>query len=155
MSTNQQASSTLWALPKLLATATFLMVSAGLPAQAQSDASTAAAAPLTRAQVKMERNEFVKTHRWEPTSEMWVLKPGFEPPEGVKSRTEVKAERDAYLSKYRWDERSSDWVPVAGGSRKLSTLTRAQVKAETIQFMRTHEWDEESSSWVAVKKATK
>jgi len=111
-------------------------------------ADAASPAPLTRAQVRMERAEFVKTHRWDTATENWVLKPGFEAPAGMKSRAQVKAERDEVLRNNRWDERTSSWVPLKGKPRELSSLTREQVRAETIQFMRSHRWDEETETWV-------
>lgn len=118
-----------------------------VPAQAQAQA-TQSAAPLTRAQVKMERDEFLRSHRWDEYSENWVLKSGVEPPTGVKSRAEVKAERDQFLRNNRWDEATSSWVPLKEKPRDISSLTRAEVRAETRQFMRTHRWDESSDTWV-------
>jgi hypothetical protein len=41
------------------------------------------AAPLTHAKVKMERDEFIKTHQWQGEVG-WVLKPGMEPPKSRK-----------------------------------------------------------------------
>jgi hypothetical protein len=38
---------------------------AGHPSQAQQTPSTPAPAAMTRAQVKMERDEFIKSHRWD------------------------------------------------------------------------------------------
>jgi hypothetical protein len=117
------------------------------PLLAQTSPSTAAPG-TTRAQVKMERAEFLKSHRWDSATDTWVIRPGFEPPEGVKTRAEIKAERDEFLSKHRWDEARSDWVPRAGAPRVVSSVSRAQVKAETVQFMKTHRWDESKEEWV-------
>lgn len=50
----------------------------------------------------MERDEFLCTHIWNETSDIWSLKAGVEPPTGVKSRSEVKAARDAFLSNNKW-----------------------------------------------------
>lgn len=128
--------------------AVLLAASMGLasaPVQAQA---AKAGSSLTRAQVKMERDEFLKSHRWDEYSENWVLKSGVEPPTGVKTRAEVKAERDVFLRNNRWDEATSAWVPLKDAPRDISTLTRAQVRAETRAFMRTHRWDESSDTWV-------
>lgn len=107
------------------------------------------AAPLSREQVKKERNDFYKSHRYDAATENWVLRPGFEPPTGTMSRAEVKAERDAFLKTHKYDAVTETWVPVKGEPRDLSKLTRAQVRAETMQFYRAHEWDEATSTWVA------
>ncbi|HET9646111.1 MAG TPA: hypothetical protein VFP68_22780 [Burkholderiaceae bacterium] len=123
-----------------------MLAFAAIGASAQGDANKSESP--TRAQVKMERDEFLKTHQWDEDSENWVLKKGMEPPAGVKPRSEVKAEREKFLSSNRWDEPSSAWVPVQGTPRNLSTMSKQEVKAETRQFLRTHEWDEQKGQWV-------
>lgn len=110
-----------------------------------------ASAPPSREQVKKERDDFFKSHRYDAVTENWVLKPGFEPPTGTMSREEVKAERDAFFKTHKYDAVSETWVPVKGEPRDLSKLTRAQVRTETMQFYRTHEWDDVASTWVAKK----
>jgi len=118
-------------------------------AHAQDMGSTAAAAaPLTREQVKRDRDEFLRTHRWDTITDNWVLKSGVEAPTGVKSRAEVKAERDEFLRNNRWNETRDQWEPLHKAPRDLGTMTREQVRAETRQFVRTHQWDEEKSAWV-------
>jgi len=102
----------------------------------------------TRQQAKMERDEFLRTHRWDGVSETWVLKSNVEVPKGVASRAQVKSDRDAFLSKNRWDPVTETWKPVLGEPRQLSKLSREQVKSETRQFMRTHEWDEDREAWI-------
>ena len=122
------------------------------------NAQTAAAtpqAPLSREQVKMERDEFLKTHRYDVETDNWVLKPGFEAPAGVKNREQVKAERDEFLRNNRYDNESHTWVPRKPSAGVASTLTRAQVREETRQFMRTHQWDSFNQAWQEVKPATK
>lgn len=114
-------------------------------AQAQTQAADA---PLTRAQVKMEREEFMRTHRWHEATQTWMLRDGVEPPAGVKTRAEVKAERDAFVRTHRWDERVSGWVPREPAPRESSSLSRAQVKRDTVQFLRTHVWDEATETYV-------
>ena len=130
-------------LPTLLALA---MTAAGGSVYAQAAAS--AAAPVTRAQVKMETAEFLKTHRWDEVNENWVLKSGVEAPAGVKTRAEIKAETNQFLRNNRWDETSSSWVSLKEKPRDLSTMTRAQVRAETSRFVRTHTFDEATQTWV-------
>lgn len=76
-------------------------------ANAQATGGAAGAAPLTREQVKMDRDEFMRMHRWDATSDNWILSPDVEAPAGMKSRAEVKAERDEFL-------RSHSWNPVSG-----------------------------------------
>ena len=133
----------LQALPLVLG---LLLVSTAGVVNAQSGGT--AAAPVTRAQVKMERDEFMKSHRWDAVAENWVIKPEFEAPAGMKGRTEVKAERDEFLRNNRWDELAGTWVPLKGKPRDLSTMSREQVRSETKQFVRTHRWDELGQGWV-------
>ena len=143
------------ALPLILSL--FFALGAGA-AHAQNAGSAAeAAAPLTREQVKRDRDEFLRTHRWDTSTDNWVLKSGVEAPTGVKSRAEVKAERDEFLRNNRWNEARSEWEPLHEAPRDLSALTREQVRAETRQFIRTHQWDETQSAWVEItpKKASK
>jgi hypothetical protein len=123
-----------------------ILALAGHSSQAQQATSSASSAPLTRAQVKMERDEFIKSHRWDEPSENWVLKQGFEPPAPMKGRAEVRKERDEFLSKNRWDAATGNWIPLAQ-PRVISQLSREQVRRETREFLRTHEWDEVTEAW--------
>lgn len=116
-------------------------------ATAQSTAA-GAPAPLTRAQVKMERDEFLKSHTFNPVDETWQLKPGFEAPSGVKTRAEIRAERDEYMRNNRYDAGTQTWIPLKGTPRDLGSMTRAQMREETKQFIQTHRWDEASNSWM-------
>ena len=100
---------------------------------------------LTRAQVKMERDEFIKTHRYDPVTENWVLKKEYEPPGSMMSRAQVKAERDEFLRTHRYDTTLEYWVPLKGEPK--SAMSREQVRAEAAQFLRTHEWDDINSVW--------
>ncbi len=131
-------------LPTLLALA---ITAVGGSVYAQAPPASAAA-PLTRAQVKMETADFLKSHRWDEIGENWVLNAGVEAPAGVKTRAEIKAETHQFLRNNRWDDTSSSWVPLKGKPRDLSTMTRAQVRAETSRFVRTHTFDEITQSWV-------
>jgi hypothetical protein len=112
----------------------------GAVANAQGEA-VKADAPLTREQVKRERDEFIKTHRWDPVTDNWVLKAGVEAPTGMKTRAEVKAERDVFLRTHKYDSAGEVWVPLKSEPRNLSLRTREEVREETRQFMRTHRWD--------------
>lgn len=103
---------------------------------------------LTRQQVAMELKEFVKTHRWDEPTDMWVLKAGVEPPNGIRTRLEVKQARDKFLASNRWDQMQGRWVPLSGPPRDMSTLSRETVRAETTQFTHTHEWDELTGQWL-------
>lgn len=121
---------------------------AGLGAHAQQATTASGASPTTRAQVKMERDEFIKSHRWDETSETWVLKQGVEPPAPMKGRAEVLKEREEFLKNNRFDPASGTWAPLPQ-PRVLSQLSREQVRKETKAFLRTHEWDENAEAWVA------
>lgn len=107
---------------------------------------------LTRNQVKMERDEFLKYYRWDKTLDIWSLKSGVEPPTGVKTRAEVRGERDAFLSANRWSNTLAIWEPIKGAPRNMNSMPRAQVRAETQQFLRTHEWDNQLSKFVDKKE---
>lgn len=132
-----------------LAAAAFAVIGVSvLPAAAQGAADSSA--PPTREQVKMERSEFLATHRWDVASDQWVLKNNVQPPQGVRPREDVKAERDAFLRAHRWDNANSVWVPVAGQPRNLGTRSRAEVRAEAIAFTRSHRWDEGDDAWVPI-----
>ena len=99
-------------------------------------------------QMKMERGEFIKMFMWDEASEMWVMRPGVLPPEGLKSRTAVKAERDMFLRNNHWDDGKSRWVPLGATPRDMAGMPPEQVKAQTAAFMRTHRWDENTGKWV-------
>lgn len=114
-----------------------------LPAQAQG---------LTRAQVQMDRDSFLATHRWDEQHSQWVLRDGMPMPQGIKSRAEVMAMTTEFLKMHRWDEARSEWVPTGGKPRDMSTLTREQVQMETLQFLRTHRFDESSGEWVSKQR---
>lgn len=123
-------------------------------ALAQSADPSAAASP-SRAQVRMETKEFLKTHRWDEPSDTWLLKSGVEPPTGVVPRAVVKAQRDEFLRLNRWDEPSNTWIVRKPAAPTISALTRAQVRMETKAFIRTHRWDEDTEAWVAMPPARK
>lgn len=117
-------------------------------ANAQATGSAAGATPVNREEVKMERDAFMRIHRWDATSDNWVLKSDVEAPSGIKTRAEVKTQRDEFMRNNRWNQDSDHWVPVSQGPRDLSKMSVAQVRAEATQFIRTHQWDDEKSDWV-------
>ena len=110
-------------------------------------------APMTRAQVKMERDEFLKSHTWDGATDNWVLKPGYESPAGMKTRAEIKADRDEVLRNNRWDEASDSWIPLKDKPRDISKMSREQLRAETRAFVRTHSWDEATQTWLDKRPA--
>lgn len=114
-----------------------------------------APASMTREQIRMERDEFLKSHFYDPHTENWVMKPGFEAPAGMKTREQVRAERDEFLRNNRFDYASGFWLPIKGSTGPQSTRTRAQIREETRQFMRTHQWDTAKETWQEVKPSAK
>jgi hypothetical protein len=108
---------------------------------------------LTREQVKMERDEFIRTHRYDAARDNWVLKEEFEPPASMKTRAQVKAEREAFLKTHRYVSRTDTWVLIKPTSKQGKT--RAQVRAETRRFLRTHEWDAFKDVWVSKESVGK
>jgi hypothetical protein len=124
---------------------------AGLGAHAQQATTVPGTSATTRAQVKIEREEFIKSHRWDPVIDDWALKPGYEPPVGVKDRAQVREERNEFLKNNRWDPVTDDWVPLSK-PRVITRLSRDQVKRETREFLRTHEWDVANEVWMDKRK---
>jgi hypothetical protein len=116
-------------------------------AQAQT-ADSSATAPPTRAAIKMETAEFLKTHRWDDDQSVWVMRSGVQAPAGVKPRAEVKAERDAFLRANQWNNETSSWVPISTGPRDLGKMSRTQLAGETKQFLSTHTFDETKGVYV-------
>lgn len=125
-----------------------VVLSIASPVFAQSTAKEAASA-VTRAQVKAERDEFLKTHEWVGDEWRLKLKKGEKAPApSGKTRAEIKAERDAFLKDNRWDSAAEAWVSIKATPRDVSKLTREQVKSEAAEFNRTHIWDEGSMKYV-------
>ncbi len=112
---------------------------------AQSTIGAMSDAPMA---AKMDRAEFLRLFVWDTVSDMWVMRPGYSVPEGMKSRAQVKADRDMFLSNNRFDNATSTWVPLGGKTRDMSTMTREEVRIETANFLRTHRWDETSEKWI-------
>jgi hypothetical protein len=120
---------------------------AQLPSKGDKTESSSATQATTGMRLKMDRNEFLKTHRWDEARGAWMMQKEVQPPEGVMSRAEVKAARNSFLSKNRWDETAGGWRPVTGEPRNMSTLSRAEVRADTARFTKTHRWDESTQTW--------
>jgi hypothetical protein len=112
-----------------------------------SVSSLATAQGLTREQVKMDRDAFLKTMRWDELTGQWVLKSGMEPPAGVLSRTEVIAMRDKFLTMHSWNE-ADGWIPLKA-PRDMSKLSREQVNLETLRFLMMYRFEEVSGQWVS------
>jgi hypothetical protein len=127
-----------------------IALSLGATSALVSAQTTTDAASPTRARVKMDRDDFLKSHRWDAGMGDWVLKPGFEAPVGVKSRAEVHAERDQFLKVNRWNADNETWISVKGAERNLSTMSHDDVRKETQAFVRTHQWDELADKWVPI-----
>ena len=104
--------------------------------------------PLTREQVKMDRDTFLALMRWDEGTGQWVLKSNMQPPAGVKSRAEVLAMRDDWLSMHRYDEPSGTWIST-GKPRDMSKLTREEVNLETVRFLMMYRFDEARSEWIS------
>ncbi len=79
---------------RVLRLSTLMICLAGLGAHAQQATTVPGTSATTRAQVKIERDEFIKSHRWDPVIDDWALKPGYEPPVGMKDRAQIKEERN-------------------------------------------------------------
>jgi hypothetical protein len=129
------------------AVAASLLMAGAAPQVWSQTASNGAEGGKTRAQVIAERDEWLRTHRWDNCLDDWVVKDEFKTPEVMCTRDEVRKERDEWLRTHRWDPGAEVWVPLKPQPRELSTLTREQVRKETIEFLRTHEWDDAISAW--------
>jgi hypothetical protein len=106
-----------------------------------------AQATPSRDQVKMERSEFLKSHRYDAGTMDWVLKPGMEAPAGVMTRAEIIAERDKFLSTHRWTGSTQGWVQLQT-PREMSKVTRTQVKMEVEAFRKTMTFNNETGQWM-------
>lgn len=104
--------------------------------------------PVVRMQVNMERSEFLKTHRWDAPTDLWMLRNGVEPPAGVMPRADVRAARDEFLRLHRWDVSRNGWLSLKTAPRNLSAMTSDQMRQETRQFLATYRWDEPAARWL-------
>ncbi len=109
----------------------------------------AQSADQARIRMNMDRDTFLKTHRFDEVMSRWVLRQGVEPPAGVRSRDEVLSERDKFLSMNRWDDVRSRWVSVGSTPRDMSKLSREQVEMETRMFTMMYHWDEVAGRYQA------
>jgi hypothetical protein len=112
----------------------------------------------TRAEVRGDCVQFLKTHVWSDGANTYVLKSGVRPPEGVKAREEVIAERNKFLSANRWNDGKSMWEPIPGKPRDVGgqpmscEQTRADVQKDCEAFLKTHRYDDGKGSYVQIKK---
>lgn len=125
-------------------------------ASAQDDAMVCA---KTRAEVKADCTQFMKTHTWDEGKGEWIAKSGgkaaAKTPEGVPTRAQIRAERNKFLAANKWDDGKTEWIPLSkprevGGDLSCEK-TRAEVRADCIAFMKTHRWDELTSAYVPIK----
>ena len=112
---------------------------------AHSQTTAPASEPLTRAEVRMDRDDFLKMHRYDEKESEWMTTA---PSTSDLSRAEVKTARNQFLTTHRWNESTDTCPPIAGVPRDMSTMTREEVKMERMQFARTHAWDNKKSMWV-------
>jgi len=112
----------------------------------------------TRAEVRADCVQFMKTHVWNDGMGTYVLKQGAAVPEGVKSRADITAERNKFLASNRWDDGKGMFVPIAGKPRDVAAEplecknVRADVQKDCNAFLKTHRWDEGASTYVLIKK---
>lgn len=126
-------------------------------ASAQDEALACA---KTRAEVKAECTQFMKTHTWNEGKGEWVAKgdgkAAAKTPEGVPTRAQIRADRNKFLASNRWDDGKSAWVPIAAprdvGGDLSCDKTRAEVQADCNAFMKTHRFDEGKGTYVPIKK---
>ena len=130
---------------KCLSGLAFSLALIALSPAAHAQTATPPEAAASRMEIRMERDEFLKMHKYDNNSGEWM--PNTPAPRDL-SRAEVKAARDQYLSTNRWNESNDAFTPMLGAPREMSTLTREEVKMERMQFARTHTWDNVKSMWV-------
>lgn len=129
---------------------------AGGTVSAQSPEELACA--KTRAEVRGDCVQFMKTHVWNEGMGTYVLKQGATVPEGVKTRAQITAERNTFLASHRWNDGKSMWEPIAGKPRDVASEplecknVRADVQKDCVAFLKTHRWDEGASTYVLIKK---
>jgi hypothetical protein len=116
-----------------------------LSATAHAQAVTPPEAAASRTEIRMERDEFLKLHRYDDNEREWLPAA---PSSSNLTRADAKAARNQFLANHRWDEVSDSFMPLGGTPRVMSSLTREEVKSETMQFTRTHTWDNQKSKWV-------
>jgi hypothetical protein len=116
----------------------------------------------SRAEVKADCIQFMKTHRWDDGASNWVLKSGAKsdvrPPEGVVTREQVRADRNAFLATHTWNDGKTMWVAIPGKARDVASeplecaQTRAEVQKDCAAFLKTHRFDEGKGAYVPIKK---
>lgn len=116
----------------------------------------------SRAEVKADCINFMKTHRWDDGASNWVLKSGaksdVKPPAGVVTREQVRAERNKFLAAHRWNDGKSMWEPIPGKGRDVSqepaecAQTRAEIQKDCQAYLKTHRFDEGKGAYVPIAK---
>jgi hypothetical protein len=104
--------------------------------------------PATRSEVKMDRDEFLRTHTYDHLESRWMLKNEIDAPKSLKSRAEVKGMMNDFLRNNRYDNVTSSWISMGKTPRDMGQMTREQVRQETEYFVRTHNFDEINDKWV-------
>ena len=112
---------------------------------AHAQSATPPGPAASRMEIRMERDEFLKLHRYDDESSEWLP---IAPSTNELRRAEVKAARNQYLSTNRWHESNDAFVLILGAPRDMSTMTREEVKMERMQFARNYTWDNGKSAWV-------
>lgn len=112
----------------------------------------------TRAEVRADCIQFLKTHQWNDGLGTYVLKQGAAVPEGVPSRTQIVAERNKFLAANRWNDGKGMWEPIPGKPRDVAAdaleckVMRGDVQKDCVAFLKTHRWDDGKAMYVPVKK---
>jgi hypothetical protein len=69
-----------------------------------------AAAPLTRMQATMDRDEFLRTNKWDPLRSGWRPMGGTPRDLNALSRAQVKSDTVNFMRTHRFDEPTQTWV---------------------------------------------
>jgi len=139
----------------LVASLGVCMALVGGTASAQTPEELACA--KTRAEVRADCVQFLKTHVWDDGVGNYVLKSGARTPEGVKSREDIRMERNKFLAANRWNDAKSMWEPIPGKARDVAAeplecgKVRGEVQKDCAAFLKTHRWDDAKSMYVPVK----
>ncbi len=122
-----------------------ILITAATAAISQTTVTpTTSMTPASRSEVRMERDEFLKAHRYDENERDWLPQ---DAPTSNQPRTEVKAARDQFLSANRWDNKQSTFVPIQGTPRDISVMSREEIRMETMEFTRTHTWNNRQAKW--------
>jgi len=112
----------------------------------------------TRAEVRNDCVQYLKTHVWNDGLGTYVLKQGASAPEGVPTRAQIVGERNKFLAANRWNDGKGMWEPIPGKPRDVAAepleckQVRADIQKDCTAFLKTHRWDEGKGTYVAIKK---